>query len=30
MVDKMYQKIKVGKKGKELSPKTMTHYYNLM
>lgn len=30
MLDKMYQKIKVGKKGKELSPKTMTHYYNLM
>ena len=30
MLDNMYQKIKVGKKGKELSPKTMSHYYNLM
>ena len=30
MLDKMYQKIKSGQKGKELSPKTMSHYYNLM
>lgn len=30
MLDNMYQKIKVGVNGKELSPKTMTHYYNLM
>ena len=30
MLDKLYQKLKVGKKGKELSPKTMSHYYNLV
>ena len=30
MLDNMYKKIKAGKKGKELSPKTMSHYYNLM
>ena len=30
MLDNMYKKIKAGRKGKELSPKTMSHYYNLM
>lgn len=30
MLDNLYKKIKVGKKGKELSPKTMSHYYNLL
>lgn len=30
MLDNMYQKIKVGVNGNELSPKTMTHYYNLI
>ena len=30
ILDMMYKKIKVGVKGKELSPKSMTHYYNLI
>lgn len=30
MLDTMYQKIKIGKKGKELSPKTMIHYFDLV
>lgn len=30
MLDTMYQKIKGGRRGKELSPKSMSHYYNLM
>ena len=30
MLDTMYQKIKKGQRGKELSAKTMLHYYNLM
>lgn len=30
MLDSMYQKIKKGKRNKELSSKTMLHYYNLM
>ena len=30
ILDNMYQKIKVGVNGKELSPKSMTHYYNLI
>ena len=30
ILDNMYMQIKKGKKGKELSPKTMSHYYNLV
>ena len=30
MLDNMYQKIKKGQKGKELSSKTMLHYFNLV
>ena len=30
MLDKMYQKIRYSNNGKELAPKTMLHYYNLM
>ncbi len=30
MLDTMYQKLKIGKNGNELSSKTMSHYYNLM
>lgn len=30
MLDNMYQKIKSGRKNKELSPKTMLHYYNMV
>ena len=30
MLDKLYQKLKIGVNGKELAPKTMSHYYNLI
>lgn len=30
MLDKLYQKLRIGKTGKELSPKSMSHYYNLV
>ena len=30
MLDNLYLKLKIGKKGNELSPKTMSHYYNLI
>lgn len=30
MLDRMYKKLRIGRTGKELSPKTMSHYYNLI